>query len=265
MRIATWNVNSLKVRLERVQDWLLYTQPDVLCLQETKIADKDFPFLSFLEMGYESVHHGTGRYNGVAILSRVGLKDVQVGFPSHIINDDDEYKTSIQECRIISANCAGIEVSSIYVPNGRSISSQHYQAKLAWLKTLHDYINDSFSAQDQIAICGDFNIAPQDKDVWDPALFIGATHVSEPERQALQNLQNWGLHDGFRKCYSQENLFSWWDYRAGNFHKHHGMRIDLILLSNNLIEKVNFSLIDRNQRKGKLPSDHAPVFVDIQL
>jgi exodeoxyribonuclease III len=258
MRIATWNVNSLKARLTRVEEWLDYARPDVLCIQETKLADSAFPAMAFQTLGYEAAHHGNGRWNGVAILSRVGLDDPVAGFTGEAEDD-------IVESRLLSATCGGVRVTTVYVPNGRAVGTEHYEAKLAWLEQLRAHIDATCDRSGKVAVCGDFNIAPDDRDVWDPAKAHGATHVSEPERKALAALCEWGLTDAFRLRYDQAGLFSWWDYRAGDFHKGRGMRIDLILLSAALADHVSAALIDRNARKGKLPSDHAPVFVDIDV
>jgi exodeoxyribonuclease-3 len=257
MRIATWNVNSLKVRLPRVEEWLAYAHPDVLCLQETKLSDAAFPHLAFSALGYESVHHGTGQWNGVAILSRVGVTDVVNGFAAPIEADSDT--------RLITARCGGVSVTSVYVPNGRSLDSDHYTYKLEWLKKLRQHLDAVGPASARLAVCGDYNIAPEDRDVWDPAGFVGSTHVSAPERQALGVLEDWGLVDGFRARYPDSRLYSYWDYRAGDFHEHRGMRIDLLMLTKPLADHVRWALVDRNARKGKLPSDHAPVFVDVDV
>jgi len=254
MRIATWNVNSLNARLPRVEEWLEYAAPDVLCMQETKVADGAFPEMAFAAAGYESACHGDGRWNGVAILSRVGLRDVRAGFTSGA----DE-----QGSRIISADCGGTRVFSVYVPNGRTVGSEFYESKLAWLSELRAELEGFWNPKDDLALCGDFNVAPDDRDVWDPVKMSGSTHVTDPERRSLRDLLDWGLTDVLRSHYQQGGLFSWWDYRAGCFHKHEGLRIDLILLSSDLADRSTFVLVDRNARKGKLPSDHAPVFVDI--
>lgn len=257
MRIATWNVNSLKARLPRVEEWLGYAQPDVLCLQETKMTDAAFPALTFAALGYDAAHHGHGRWNGVAILSRVGLEGVSAAFSGQPAAEDTE-------SRIVSATCAGVRVASVYVPNGRSVGSDHYRAKLAWLAELKAHLEAECDPASPVAVCGDFNVAPDDRDVWDPVVVHGSTHVSPPERQAIADLEAWGLVDGFRRCYAQDRLYSWWDYRAGDFHQHRGMRIDLILVSSCLAERITFALIDRFARKGRQPSDHAPVLVDIE-
>jgi exodeoxyribonuclease III len=256
VRLATWNVNSLKARLPRVEAWLEECQPDVLCLQETKLADDAFPALTFKAMGYDSVHHGQGRWNGVAILSRVGLEAPSVGFaPGDEIVAD--------EARIVSATCGEVRVASVYVPNGRSLDDAQYLYKLEWLARLRGHLDAACDPSAHVVLCGDFNIAPEDRDVWDVNAVHGATHVSAPERAALAELEAWGLVDVFRRHHDGDRLFSWWDYQAGRFHKHEGMRIDLVLASPALAERSIFALIDRNARKGKpTPSDHAPVVVD---
>jgi exodeoxyribonuclease-3 len=261
MRIATWNVNSLKARLPRVEEWLGYAQPDVLCMQETKLADAAFPAMAFQALGYDAAPYGNGQWNGVAILSRVGLTDVAPGFaqPTSDLGTDPSDPV---ECRLISATCGGVRVSSVYVPNGRSVDSEHYQFKLRWLAQLYEHLKTASDPDSPAVVCGDFNIAPEDRDLYDPAKFVGATHVSEPERAALCRLEDWGLVDAFRLVYDDGRLFSWWDYRAGDFHEGRGMRIDLELVTKPLAERVVYALIDRNARKGKLPSDHAPLFID---
>jgi len=257
VRIATWNVNSLTARLGRVEEWIGYSQPDVLCLQETKQADAAFPHGAFAALGYETAHHGDGRWNGVAIASRVGLADISTGLGS----DEDD----AQGNRLVAADCGGVRVLSVYVPNGRSLDSEHYPAKLAWLQRLRAFLDETSSPDKPVAVCGDFNVAPEDRDVWDPSRFVGATHVSPPEREALARLQAWGLVDVFRRLYDEDGLFSWWDYRAGSFHKHQGMRIDLILVTEVLARTARYGLIDRNARKGQKPSDHAPVLIDVSV
>lgn len=257
MRLATWNVNSLKARLERVEQWLAECEPDVVCMQETKLADTAFPTLAFAALGYESAHHGAGRWNGVAILSRVGLDDVVTGFA-----DDD---TREDEARLITATCGGVRVMSAYVPNGRALDHEQYRYKLRWLERLLGHLDRVADPAMPVALCGDFNIAPEDIDVRHAESLVDATHVSEPERKALQRLLDWGLRDVFRERFpATERLYSWWDYRAGNFHKGIGMRIDLVLASAPLAERVEWALIDRNARKGKAPSDHAPLVVSLQ-
>jgi exodeoxyribonuclease-3 len=256
VRLATWNVNSLKARLARVEAWLGEVGPDIVCLQETKLADDAFPALTFSALGYESAHHGQGQWNGVAILSRVGLDDVVAGF------DDGDPPDA--DARLVTATCAGIRVSSVYVPNGRALDHDHYRYKLAWMARLRAQLEQHASPSGEVVVAGDFNIAPDDRDVYDPAAFVGATHVSEPERAALAALTQWGLEDVFRRCYDQDGLFSWWDYRAGDFHQGRGMRIDLVLASAPVARRARWCVIDRNARKGQQPSDHAPVVVDLE-
>jgi exodeoxyribonuclease-3 len=257
LRLATWNVNSLKARLPRVEEWIAQVQPDVLCLQETKLADGAFPDLTFRGLGYECAHHGEGRWNGVAILSRVGLGDVRAGW-------DDEAEPD-PEARQLWATCGGVRVATVYVPNGRSLDADHYTYKLGWLQRLRDTLDAHEDPSRHLVVCGDFNIAPDDRDVYDPVAFQGETHVSPPERAALERIQAWGLDDVFRRHYDAPGLYSWWDYRRGDFHQGRGMRIDLVLTTASLTPLARTVLIDRNARKGKQPSDHAPVVVDLDL
>jgi exodeoxyribonuclease-3 len=259
VRIATWNVNSLNARMPRIEEWLAYAEPDVLCMQETKLADALFPTMAFSALGYESYHHGDGRWNGVAILSKIGLEDPVGGFPEGVAQP-------VEETRVVSARCGGVRVHSIYVPNGRAVGTEHYEAKLGWLGRLRQHLAASGAGDDRTVVCGDFNIAPDDRDVYDPAKFVGATHVSAAEREALAALLELGFSDAFRLVYpEQEKVFTWWDYRAGDFHSGRGMRIDLMLVSRPLAGTVRYVLVDRNARKGKLPSDHAPMLVDLDL
>lgn len=257
MRVATWNVNSLKARLARLEAWLDEVQPDVCCLQETKLAEVAFPSMAFSTRGYEVAHHGEGRWNGVAICSRVGLDDVIEGFADGGPPED--------QARLVSATCDGIRVLSCYVPNGRSLQDPNYQYKLAWLERLEAHVDAQLEAGHDLLVCGDMNIAPTDLDVWDPTALEGSTHVSEPERKALARLEDKGLVDVVRARHpGVERLFTWWDYRAGAFHKGMGMRIDLVLASPRLAQAVSWVLIDRNARKGPQPSDHAPVVVQFE-
>jgi exodeoxyribonuclease-3 len=263
VRLATWNVNSLKVRLPRVEEWLAYAQPDVVCLQETKIADAAFPTMPFAALGYEVAHHGDGRWNGVAILSRIGLTDVSEGFGAAAEDVGADLAEEVAaERRLLAATCGGVRVVSIYVPNGRSLDHEQFAAKLAWLGRLREWVETTGAATTPMAICGDFNIAPDDRDVYDPRQYVGTTHTSPAEREALADLEAWGLKDAFRLLYPQDRLFTWWDYRAGDFHNHRGMRIDLVLVTEPLARAVRWGLVDRNARKGKLPSDHAPLVID---
>jgi exodeoxyribonuclease-3 len=257
VRVATWNVNSLKPRLGRVEEWLHELEPDVLCLQETKLADDAFPALTFRTLGYEGAHFGQGRWNGVAILSRVGLDDVQVGF-----GDDEEEDA---EARLLWATCGGLRVGTVYIPNGREVGHPMYEYKLAFMRRLLRQLERQADPASPLLLAGDFNVAPDDRDVWDPAAFVGSTHVSPAERQALGALGSWGLHDLFRLRYDGAGLYSWWDYRAGNFHKGKGMRIDLMLGTTVVADSLRAMLIDRNARKGRSPSDHAPIVADFDL
>ena len=256
MLIATWNVNSLKARLERVTQWVNENQPDVLCMQETKMKDEVFPALTFAEMGYESAHFGQGQWNGVAIISKVGLTDVVTNFAKPIAPD--------HEARIISATCNGVKVVSVYVPNGRSLEDDHYKYKLEWMKKLKQHADAIAKPSERLVIGGDFNIAPTDEDVWDVTKFEGATHVSAPEREVFADLCAWGLTDVFRQLHPEPKVFSWWDYRNGSFHKGEGMRIDFLLATKSLLSEVEASSIDRNARKGEKPSDHVPVTITIK-
>ncbi len=258
MRIATWNVNSLKARLPRVEEFLGYADVDVLCLQETKLADKAFPALTFSGLGYESVHNGQGQWNGVAILSRVGISGATHGF------DDAHVDPYEGDSRIVAAECGGVQVVSVYVPNGREVGTDFYERKLVWLETLHDWLAATYTTDDPLVLMGDFNVAPEDRDVWDPKRFVGSTHVTPPEREAVVRLEKWGMDDLFRRVYPDaDRLFTYWDYRAGDFHQHRGMRIDLALATRPVADRVTWAVVDRNARKGTGPSDHAPLIIDL--
>ena len=256
MRIATWNVNSVKQRLPRLLPWLDERRPDVVCLQETKLTDDAFTELLGKELddrGYAVAVHGEPSWNGVAILSRVGLDDASAGvagapgFPH-------------PEARAVSATCGGIRVVSVYVPNGREPDSEHYRYKLDWLSSLREMVAADPGAT---VVCGDMNIAPTDDDVFDPDAYAGQTHVTPPERAALAELQAVGLRDVVRDRWPGERVFSYWDYRAGMFHQDLGMRIDLVLAGGPVADRVQAAWVDRQARKGKGPSDHAPVIVDL--
>jgi exodeoxyribonuclease-3 len=256
VRLATWNVNSIKQRLPRLLPWLDQRRPDVVCLQETKLADEAFAELlgdALAERGYEMATHGEPTWNGVAILSRVGLEDVVRGLPG-------APGFPHAEARAIAATCDGIRVVSVYVPNGRVPDSEHYQYKLAWLASLRDAVA---AGADATIVCGDMNIAPTDEDVFDPDAYIGQTHVTAPEREALAELEALGLHDVVRERWPTQRVFTYWDYRAGMFHQDLGMRIDLVLASGPVAERVKAAWIDRHARKGTGPSDHAPVMIDL--
>jgi len=254
--MATWNVNSLKQRMPRLLPWLDQRNPDVVCLQETKVADEAFRELMGDELsnrGYEVATRGEATWNGVAILSRVGLDDVHAGidgapgFPS-------------PEARAVSATCGGIRVVCVYVPNGREPGSEHYEYKLAWLASLTAMVPERPAAT---IVCGDMNIAPTDADVFDPDAYVGQTHVTAPEREALGRLEARGLRDVVRERWPAERVFTYWDYRAGMFHQDCGMRIDLVLASDDIAGRVKAAWVDRHARKGTGPSDHAPVIVDL--
>ena len=256
MRVATWNVNSVKQRVPRLLPWLDQRSPDVVCLQELKVTDAAFGDLLGPELtrrGYAFAVFGEPAWNGVAILSRVGVADVVVGIPG-------APGFPHEEARAISATCGGVRIHSLYVPNGRVPDSDHYRYKLEWLAALRDQVG---SGDPDVLVCGDMNIAPADADVFDPEAYIGQTHVTAPERDALQRLLDLGLTDVVRDRWPGERVFSYWDYRAGMFHKDLGMRIDLVLASAPVHARVRAAWVDRSARKGTGPSDHAPVIVDL--
>jgi exodeoxyribonuclease III len=256
VRVATWNVNSVKQRVPRLLPWLDQRQPDVVCLQETKLADDAFTELLGDELGhrgYAVALHGEPRWNGVAIASRAGLDDVVAGIPGGP-------GFPRPEARAVSATCGGIRVYSVYVPNGRAPDSEHYRYKLAWLAALREMVG---AGPDATLVCGDMNIAPTDADVFDPQAYIGQTHVTAPEREALAGLEALGLRDVVRDHWPNERVFTYWDYRAGMFHQDFGMRIDLVLATAPVAGRVRAAWVDRQARKGTGPSDHAPVIVDL--
>lgn len=266
MRIATWNVNSLKARLPKVSWWLERTRPDVLLLQETKLSDADAPVGMFRDAGYELAHHGEGAWNGVAIASRRGIADVVTAFgdarPRAATSGDDV--EPLTEARMIAARCGDVRVVSLYAPNGRMVGSPWYHAKLAWYDRLAEWLADAADPSQPLVLGGDFNVAPEDSDVWDPRACHGGTHVSAPERAAYARLRDWGLVDVYRLHHPESGRFSWWDYRAGAFHKNFGMRIDLLLATRSVAIRTVGAEIDREARKGKpIPSDHAPVLIDL--
>jgi len=258
MRLATWNVNSLKARIERVLAWTEVHRPDVLCMQETKLTDDQAPYLDFSALGYELVHHGPGRWNGVAIASRIGITDVMAGIPTADGWTDEGG-------RFLAATCGSVRVANIYVPNGRVVDSEFYLAKLDWLDRLARWLDDADPAT-ELAICGDYNVAPTDEDVWDAAAVHGATHVSPRERAAVARLLEWGMFDVVRQFHPEPGFFTWWDYRAGHFHKNFGMRIDHVYVSSALAARAVGAERDRDARKPStypgIPSDHAPLIVD---
>jgi len=266
MRLATWNVNSLNARIEKVFWWLERAAPDVLLMQETKLTDDDAPHEEFARLGYELAHHGQGRWNGVAIASRIGIADVITNFGEPLApertteqGDDEPYA----EARMIAALCGGVRVVSLYAPNGRTLDSIFYRAKLAWFERLERWCRDRVGTSEPLALGGDFNVAPTDADVWDAKACHGGTHVSAPERAAITALLALGLVDAYRVKHPEPNRYTWWDYRAGSFHKNLGMRIDHVLVSAALAPRIVTTEIDREARKGKpTPSDHAPLVVD---
>ena len=256
MRLATWNVNSIKQRVPRLLPWLDQRQPDVVCLQETKLSDEALIKLlgeQLTSRGYQLALHGEVQWNGVAILSKIGLEDVvpgvagAPGFP-------------LPEARAVSATCGGVRVTSVYVPNGRVPDSDHYRYKLEWLGALAEQVR---SGPPDAVVCGDMNIAPADEDVFDPDAYVGQTHVTAPEREALAHLQSLGLRDVVRDRWPDKRIFTYWDYRAGMFHQDLGMRIDLVLATQTVSDRVRAAWVDRQARKGSGPSDHAPVIMDL--
>jgi exodeoxyribonuclease III len=272
MRIATWNVNSLNARLEAVERWLERAAPDILLLQETKLPDDDVPELTFRMAGYELLHHGEGRWNGVAIASKVGLDAPITNFGDGPVRQSRSTRDAasaegfdpLSEARMVSALCGGIRVASLYAPNGRELASPWYEGKLRWFDRLSRWLEDVAGPADAVLLGGDLNVTPTDDDVWDAAAVHGATHVSEPERAALARLRDWGLVDLYRAHQPATDRFSWYDYRAGMFHKNMGMRIDLLYGSRPLADRVVWAEIDRQARKGPpTPSDHAPVLIDL--
>ena len=267
MRIATWNVNSLKARLDKVTWWLERARPDVLLMQETKLADAEAPTAVFRGLGYELAHHGEGRWNGVAIASRCGLADVVTNFGQPLrpprtpdVADDEP----MAEARMVAAVCEGVRVVCVYAPNGRVVGSEFYEAKLAWYDRLARWLAEAADREAPLVLGGDMNVAPTDDDVWDARACHGGTHVSGPERAAFSRLLDWGLVDAYRQHHEERGRYTWWDYRAGNFHKNFGMRIDHLLVTAPLAKRTVAAEIDREARKGKpVPSDHAPLVVDV--
>ncbi len=267
MRIATWNVNSLRARLEKVSWWLERVQPDVLLMQETKLSDAEAPHEELARHGYQLAHHGEGRWNGVAIASRVGITDVVRNFGQPLApaatpdSGDDE---PLAEARMIAACCGDVRVVSVYAPNGRTVDSVHYRMKLAWFERLARWCEAACEPGEALAIGGDYNVAPSDEDVWDSAACHGGTHVSEPERAALGRLTAWGLVDAYRRQHPETRRYTWWDYRAGYFYKNMGMRIDHFFVTRPVLQRLVAIEIDREARKGKpTPSDHAPLVMDL--
>ena len=279
MRIATWNVNSLKARQDAVERWLERAAPDVLLLQETKLTDEDAPVMAFAMAGYQLIHHGEGRWNGVAIAARNGLsvdgivtnfgdgpvRDSGPGGAGALVASEDDFDP-FDEARMLAATVDGLRMVSLYGPNGRIVGSPFYAGKLAWFERLAGWVRENVGAKDSVVLGGDLNIAPTDKDVWDAAAVHGGTHVSEPERAAFRALLDLGLTDAYRAIHDDSGRFSWWDYRAGMFHKNLGMRIDHLLVSAPVADRVVDAEIDRDARKGPpVPSDHAPLLIDLDV
>lgn len=266
MRIATWNVNSLKARLEKLAWWVERASPDVLLLQETKCPDEGVPREALAKLGYTVAHHGTGGRNGVAIASRTPIEEVETNFGEPLHQPPGGDATDAQplaEPRIIAAVVSGVRVASIYAPNGRVVGSPFYAAKLAWLDHLARWL-EAQRKDAPLLLGGDFNVAPTDADVWDAKACHGGTHVSAPERAAFDRLVTWGVVDAYRLRHPEPGRYTWWDYRAGDFHRNVGMRIDHVLVTAPLARRVVFAEIDREARKGKpVPSDHAPLVVDL--
>jgi exodeoxyribonuclease III len=277
VRIATWNVNSLKARQEAVENWLDRAAPDILLMQETKLTDADAPVMAFAMAGYQLVHHGEGRWNGVAIAARNGLaiSDVVTNFGDGPVRDsgpggagaeaasEDDFDP-FEEARMLAATVDGIRVVSLYAPNGRTVGSPFYAGKLAWFERLARWVGETATPDEAVVLGGDLNVAPTDADVWDAAAVHGGTHVSEPERAAFRALLDLGLTDAYRARHDEPGRFSWWDYRAGMFHKNLGMRIDHLLVSALVAARVVDAEIDRAARKGPpVPSDHAPLSIDL--
>ncbi|MCG3162600.1 MAG: Exodeoxyribonuclease III [Acidobacteria bacterium] len=256
MKIATWNVNSITVRLPQALDWIEANRPDALCLQETKCVDEKFPFDAFREIGYSAEVFGQRTYNGVAILSLSPATGAQRGMPD---DDADAQK------RLIAATVNGVKIVNVYIPNGGEVGSDKYQFKLEWLSRLRKFLDQSCDARRPLVLCGDFNVAPEDRDVHDPDLWAGKILCSEPERAALQNVREWGLIDVFRKHHEESGLFSWWDYRAGAFPRNHGLRIDHLWATAPLAEKCADAWIDKTPRALPKPSDHVPVMAEFVI
>lgn len=250
MKVATWNVNSITARLPHVLRWMDGTQPDVLCLQETKCVDERFPRAPFVERGYAVETFGERAYNGVAILSRAPCSNVRRGFPEEGLNGN---------ARLIAATVNGVRVINVYVPNGQAVGSAKYRFKLEWLRRLRTFLDEHHRPSDELLLCGDFNVAPEERDVHDPVLWRGRLLFSDEERRALEHVRAWGLIDAFRLHVQDGGHFTWWDYRAGAFRRNAGLRIDHIWVSPPLAARCIAAWIDREPRRWERPSDHAPV------
>jgi exodeoxyribonuclease-3 len=257
MRIATWNINSITARLPRLLGWLESSGTDVLCVQETKCSDEQFPYDELRELGYEAAVNADGRWNGVALISRVGLADVVKGLPG-----GPAYE-GVQEPRAVSATCGTVRLWSVYVPNGREVGHPHYAYKLQWFEALRAAVAADAAGELPFAVLGDYNVAPADEDVWDLSAFEGQTHVTAPEREALAALRGTGLTDVVPRPLKYDHPFTYWDYRQLGFPKNRGMRIDLVYGNGPFAKAVSDAYVDREERKGKGASDHAPVVVDL--
>jgi exodeoxyribonuclease-3 len=260
LRIATWNVNSITARLPRLLAWLRSSGIDVLCVQELKCAEASFPYEQLRELGYEAAVYGTGRWNGVAVLSRIGLEGITRGLPG-----EPGYPADETEPRAIAATCGPVRLWSVYVPNGREVGHDHYAYKLRWFEALRAAVSEDAAGGRPFAVLGDYNVAPTDDDVWDPALFEGHTHVTPAERAALAALRDAGLADVVPRPLKYDRPYTYWDYRELGFPKNKGMRIDLVYANTPFAKAVGDAYVDREERKGKGASDHAPVVVDLDL
>jgi len=255
MKIATWNVNSIIARLPQALRWLEAAMPDVLCMQETKCVDEKFPADEFSKLGYHSESFGQAAYNGVAILSRVKVENVHRGLP-----EDEEGAQS----RVITATIGGIRIVNVYIPNGQAVGTDKYHFKLDWLRRLRAFFDSQYQPEDRVLLCGDFNVAPEDRDVHDPIMWRGRILFSEPEKEALLKVREWGFVDAFRMHNSEEKQYSWWDYRAGAFRRNMGLRIDHVWITEPLVKDSVSVVIDREPRRWEKPSDHAPVVAEFK-
>lgn len=256
MKIATWNVNSINVRLPQLKDWVTAAEPDVICLQETKCVDESFPYGEIHDLGYYSAFFGQKSYNGVAILSKHEPEDVVKGFP------EDEVDS---QKRLIAATVQGVRIVDTYIPNGSELGSDKFRFKLDWLQRLRKFFDEGYRKDEMVLLCGDFNVAPDPLDVWDPLAWEGHIHFSKPERAAIHYVKQWGFIDLFRQMNGDVRQYSWWDYRAGAFQRNHGLRIDHVWASPALAEKCQRVWIDVEPRKQEKPSDHTPVIAEFQL
>ncbi|WP_037577611.1 exodeoxyribonuclease III [Phaeacidiphilus oryzae] len=265
VRIATWNINSVTARLPKLLEWLSSAAPDVVCLQELKCSTEAFPYEAVEAAGYQAAAHGTGRWNGVAILSRIGVEDVVRDLPGQPGFLAEDAMLEVLEPRAIAATCGPVRAWSVYVPNGREVDHAHYAYKLKWLGALRDAAAEDAAGSRPFAVLGDYNVAPTDEDVWDPSLFVGATHVTPAEREALAALRATGLEDVYPRALKYDRPYTFWDYRQLAFPKNNGMRIDLVYGNPAFRSAVSDAYVDREARKGKGTSDHAPVVVDLDL